>query len=182
VIKVAREHYNLSIWITRILLAVLGTLSSLFLIDATLSEWAAIVSIKKAAWIYLLFGVAYAAVTEFVARLFVYLSLRLSKVYTIPRRELNLFALMAVALRFAILSLLNNLYFITPVITVFGGVLFGFIASLVAFLLLWTVINRLYLNDKNAPLLFKSYAVVFVVILLFGGGIDTMFGLGGLFL
>ena len=178
-VKFIQSNYSRSLWIFRIALAVFASLASFLTVEAYVfmcSEIYALlpVLIPKNALIYILYGVIYAVLAELFARLLVLLGLRFCRIYTIPKNELAVWAVAALAVKTALTAAFNALYFISPVIVSFGAMPFAFAVNVFVFIGLWAVIKKLYLNDKSAPYAFRALAAVFAIvtaITLFGGGI-----------
>ena len=177
-LKFVQQNYKRSLWIFRVLLALFCALCAFKNLEYSafmLVQYGFFEAVPKSVLLFAVFGIIYAIAVELLARLVVSVALKAAKIYTLPKQELVVWTMGALVVKFAVLAALNALYLLTPVITVIGGILFGFLANAIMFLLLWIVLKKLYFNDKNAPFVFKAYALTFVIvaavsIFLAGGG------------
>ena len=93
-------------------------------------------------------------------------ALNTAKLYTVPRAEYCLLVHVFFALGYFIRGCLNLVHLFTPVMLVWGGVLFPFVSSVVAAILFYRVTAKLYFNDLTVVPYFRIYAIVYLLLLL----------------
>lgn len=92
--------------------------------------------------------------------------LNLARIYSVPRAEFVFLAYCFFTVGLAILALLNLVNLFTPLALVWGGRIFPFAATLVAFALFYGVTGKNYFNDVTRPHYFKTTAICFVAFVL----------------
>ncbi len=102
----------------------------------------------------------------FLVPVLVNLALNIARIYTVPRAEYCLLAEAFFTLGYFICGLLNLVNLFTPLALIWGGVLFPFISSLIAALLFYRLTAKLYFNDVTVLNYFKSFAIVYLVLVL----------------
>lgn len=117
-------------------------------------------------WIALLSDLIIGVIWMFLLPFLVNVVLNIVKVYSVPRSEYCLLAHAFFVLGYFIRGCLNLVNLFTPVMLVWGTVLFPFISSLVAAILFYKVTAKLYFNDITVVPYFKAFSVVYIVILL----------------
>ena len=92
--------------------------------------------------------------------------LNISRIYNLPRAEYCLLVQIFFALGYLICGCLNIVNFFTPVMLVWGSVLFPFVSSLVAAVLFYKVTAKLYFNDVTVVPYFRSFVIVYLILLI----------------
>lgn len=93
-------------------------------------------------------------------------ALSLARIYSVPVGEYGILAVSFFGLGYLLRGLLNIVNFFTPVMLVWGGVIFPFIATLVASVGFYAVTSKLYFNDLTRPYYFRVCVLVFFVAVL----------------
>ncbi len=106
-----------------------------------------------------LIGVVLMFLVPFVTNLF----LNSSKFYNVPRAEYALLAHLFCTIYFVVCGALRLVDLFTPVLLVWGGVLFPFVVSLGCVICFYAVTSRLYFNDVTRPYYFRNAAIVYFV-------------------
>ena len=110
-------------------------------------------------------GVGLMFLTPFLARTF----LNISRFYSVPRAEYGLLSLVFVTLYLLVCGLLKLINVFTPLLLVWGEVLFPFLISLGCVIWFYAVTSKLYFNDVTKPFYFRNMAIVyFVCTVVFG--------------
>ena len=164
-LNLLKKNYGRTLWIVRIVLALTILLNDLFSINTFygLMEMMGI-STPRVWYAYLFYAIITLLITEVFARIFIKFCFNFLRIYFIPYNEFMVLFLATLALNNLVSGLVKLLYFVTPVIAVFGEILIGFVTSAVAFFILFLVVKKLYLNDKNAPFVFKWFTIIFLFV------------------
>ena len=117
-------------------------------------------------WFALLSEFVIGIIWMFILPFLVNALLNFAKVYSVPRAEYCLLVHAFFALGYLIRGALSLINVFTPVLLVWGGVLFPFVSSLVAMILFYKVTSKLYFNDLTVVPYFRVLAVVYFVILI----------------
>lgn len=156
-----RSNFNLSNVLARILFVLTfvfanwqTSLSATMLVFGQTNLWIALAA-------DLLLGVAF----MFLLPVLVNFALNMVRIYSVPRAEYCLLAHAFFSLGYLILGVLNLVNLFTPVMLVWGRILFPMISSLIAAMLFYRVTAKLYFNDVTVVYYFKMFAVVYLVIL-----------------
>ncbi len=91
------------------------------------------------------------------------LLLNITKIYSVPRAEYSLIAMMFAVLNYFILGVLNLVNLFTPLLLAWGAVLFPLISSLVSVILFYRTTAKLYFNDLTAVYYFKAISIVYLI-------------------
>lgn len=105
-------------------------------------------------------GVGLMFLVPFLTRTF----LNVSRFYNVPRAEFGLLAHVFVTLYYLVCGALRLINVFTPLLLVWGDVLFPFLTSLGCVIWFYIVTSRLYFNDVTKPFYFRNMAVVYFVI------------------
>ena len=116
-------------------------------------------------WIGLFSEMLVGVIWMFILPFLVNLLLNIAKIYTVPRAEYCFLVQAFFALGYFILGCLNLVNLFTPVLLVWGSVLFPFISSLVAIILFYKVTAKLYFNDLTVVPYFRLVAISYLVLL-----------------
>lgn len=100
----------------------------------------------------------------FLLPVLVNFALNLAKIYTVPRAEYCLLAHTFFAIGYIICGLLRLVNLFTPLMIVWGGVLFPFISSLIAAILFFKVTAKLYFNDVTVLNYYKVFVIAYFII------------------
>ena len=149
-----RKNYGLTLWLTRAILGLSVILGHWFFIDSFFAAMSSAGIIVPRAWyVYLLYAFISVIVIELISRVFIKCAFNLAKIYVIPFSEFIILFLAAVAVINIISGSVKLLYLLTPAIFVISaGVFFG----------LFLIVKKFYLNDKNAPYIFKISVWIFL--------------------
>ena len=110
-------------------------------------------------------GVGLMFVVPFLTRTF----LNLSRFYNVPNAEYALLAHVFITLYYLVCGALKLINLFTPLLLVWGDVLFPFIVSLGCVIWFYAVTSKLYFNDVTKPFYFRNMAIVyFVCVFVFG--------------
>ncbi len=108
----------------------------------------------------LFIGVVLMFITPFLTGLF----LNCFRFHNVPRAEYALLAHLFCTIYFLVCGALRLLNLLTPLLFVWGGVLFPFIVSLGCVIWFYAVTSRLYFNDLTRPYYFRDVAIVYFVV------------------
>ncbi len=117
-------------------------------------------------WLAFVVSAVLGVAIMFLLPVLVNLALNIAKIYTVPRAEYCLLAHTFFAIGYVICGLLSLVNLFTPLLIVWGGVLFPFISSLIAAILFFKVTAKLYFNDVTVLNYFKVFAIVYLIIVL----------------
>ena len=110
-------------------------------------------------------GVGLMFLVPFLAKTF----LKASHFYNVPYEEYGLLAHVFFTLYFAVCGALKLINLATPLLLVWGEILFPFVVSLGSVVWFYAVTAKLYFNDVTKPLYFRNVAITyFVLAFLFG--------------
>lgn len=90
--------------------------------------------------------------------------LNFSRFYKVPQAEYTLIALLFCTLYFVVCGALNLINLITPLLVIWGNVIFPVIVSLGCIIWFYRVTVKLYFNDVTELYYFRSVAVLYLVI------------------
>ena len=164
-LNLLRKNYGLTLWLTRIILGFAVILGQWFNIDSVFALMASSGLVVPRAWyIYLLYALVSVIVIEVLSRVFIKCAFNLAKIYVIPFNEFVILFMASLAVINVVSGLIKLLYLITPAMFVFGEILINFVVSAVVFFGLFSIVKKLYLNDKNAPYIFKISVWIFLAL------------------
>ena len=115
-------------------------------------------------WIGLFSELLIGVIWMFLLPILVNLVLNLAKLYNIPRSEYCLLVHAFFALGYFIRGCLNLVNLFTPVMLVWGAVLFPLVSSLIATILFYRVTAKLYFNDITVVPYFRLVAIAYLLI------------------
>lgn len=107
----------------------------------------------------MLIGAVLMFIVPFLANTF----LNASRFYNVPRAEYGLLALLFFTIYYLICGALKSLNLITPLLLVWGGILFPVLVSLGCTVWFYRVTAKLYFNDVTAPFYFRNLAIVYLI-------------------
>ena len=162
-INALRHNYGKTLWLTRLVLALSILFCDLFSVS-TFFGLMAMMGIKMSGTLagYVLYAVLTLVITEVLSRIVIRFCFNTLRIFVIPYNEFVVLFLLALTASNVLAGVIKLVYFITPVATVFGETIIGFVTSSIAFFCLFLVTKKLYLNDKNAPFVFKWFAIFFL--------------------
>ena len=113
----------------------------------------------------MLIGVAIMFLAPLIANVF----LNVCRIYSVPRAEYGLIALVFLGLFYLVCGVLSLVNLITPIFLIWGERLFPFVAATGCLIGFYAVTKKLYFNDATAKYYFRNMAIVyFVVAFVFG--------------
>ena len=108
-------------------------------------------------------GAVIALFLSVIVRPITRLILNSMQIYYISCNELCIFVLLFFALRDVIFGILCLTYYFTPVISVWGEMVFKMVASIIGVMAFFFTIKKLYLNKDTSLHFFKTLSTLFVV-------------------
>lgn len=162
-ISALRKNYGRTLWLTRLVLALTILFSNLFSINTFFGLMQMMgLAIGNTVAGYIIYVAFNLLLTEFFSRVIIRFSFNMLRIFTIPYSEFVVLFLLAISASNLLAGVIKLVYFITPVAAVFGETLISFVTNSIAFFCLFLVTKKLYLNDKNAPYIFKWFAILFL--------------------
>lgn len=165
-IKLLRKNYSLTLWLTRLVYGLALLLGQMFYID-TAAGWITMLTgyVVRQTWsFYVIFAIVSTAMYEIIIRLGTRLVFNFSRLVIIPFGEFVILMMWAGAVINVMSGLIKLVYLLSPAAMVFGEWLITFVVSAFVYFGLFMVVKKLYLNDKNAPYVFKVGALVFLML------------------
>lgn len=92
--------------------------------------------------------------------------LNYSRFYTVPRAEYGLLTLLFFTLYFAACGLLKLINLFTPLLLVWGDVLFPVLVSLGCVIGFYAATAKLYFNNQTKPYYFRNLAIAYVILIV----------------
>ena len=105
-------------------------------------------------------GVILVLIVPFVVNLY----LKFSRFYNVPQAEYTLIALLFCTLYFVVCGALNLIHLVTPLLLIWGNIVFPVIVSLGCIIWFYRVTVKLYFNDVTELYYFRSVAIFYLVI------------------
>lgn len=159
-----KNNYGLSIWLSRAAYVLLYIFAMWRTSSGLLSALASGNNFTANIWLVLLLSLVTGIISLFLIHFLTGLVLNLLRFFFLPLQEFTLLAVIFLALKNLILGVLNCLYFITPVIGVWGDLIFPVLAFLVSGILFYFTVEKYYLNNKTAPIFFRALIILFCVL------------------
>lgn len=110
----------------------------------------------------LLLGVAVSFLTPLISRLF----LNYSRFYSVPSAEYGLLTMVFFTLYFAICGVLKLINLFTPILLVWGEIVFPVVVSLGCVIAFFSVTAKLYFNNQTKPYYFRSLIIAYVILVV----------------
>ena len=104
-------------------------------------------------------GVGLMFLLPFLARTF----LNVSHFYNVPRSEYALLAHVFTTLYFVVCGALRLINLFTPLLLVWGEVLFPFVVGTACAIWFYVVTSKLYFNDVTKPFYFRNVVIVYFI-------------------
>ena len=117
-------------------------------------------------WVALLTSAILGVIIMVIAPLIANVFLNYSRFYTVPRAEYGLIAMLFIALYFAICGVLRLINVFTPILLVWGEILFPVLVSLGCAIWFYAVTAKLYFNNQTKPYYFRNLAVAYVILIV----------------
>ena len=92
--------------------------------------------------------------------------LHLSRFYTVPRAEYTLLAHLFFTIYFVICGVLKLINLATPILIVWGGILFPVLVSVGCIIWFYSVTAKLYFNNQTKPYYFRNLAIMYLVLIV----------------
>ena len=109
-----------------------------------------------------LLGLIIMLIVPFISNIF----LNYSRFYTVPRAEYSLLAMLFFTLYFAICGVLKLINLITPILLVWGEILFPVLVSLGCVIWFYKITANLYFNNQTKPYYFRNLATTYLVLIV----------------
>ena len=162
-INALRKNYGKSLWLTRLVLALSILFGDLFSINTFLGLMSMMgLQVQSTFAGYIVYAVISVFIAECLSRLIIKFCFNTFRIYVIPYSEFVVLFLLTLSASNVLSGVLKLVYFLTPASVVFGETIISFVTSAIAFFCLFLVVKKLYLNDKNAPFVFKWFAIMFL--------------------
>ena len=92
--------------------------------------------------------------------------LNYSRFYTVPRAEYALLSHLFFTIYFAICGVLKLINLFTPLLLVWGEILFPVLVSLGCIIWFYSVTAKLYFNNQTKPYYFRSLVIAYVILIV----------------
>ncbi len=164
-VNILRKNYALTVWLTRIVYGLALLFGQMFTIDSVFG-WMSMMSgiaLPRTWYIYFAYAVIMTALMEIIIRVLTRLIFSYLKLVVIPVNEFIVLFMLAGAVINIVSGLIKLVYLITPAAMVFGERLITPVVAAAVYFGLFLIVKRLYLNDKNAPFVFKSGVIAFII-------------------
>lgn len=171
-----KTHYGLTLWLVRLLFCVTYVFGCWY--DIKTSCYSATIYYgigMTSVWLCLLVGILSAIIWLVILNVLVRMLLRALSIYGLPSNEFAVVVTFFFSFYYLLLGLFYLFALITPVILVWGQILFPVVSTLIASMLFFFAIRKLYLNTTTSPRMFK-YVLVFSLVLC---GLQILFTLIG---
>ena len=119
-------------------------------------------------WVALLTSALLGAIVMLLVPLICNVFLNYSRFHSVPRAEFSLLALLFLAIYYAICGALKLINLFTPLLIVWGEILFPVIVSLGCIIWFYSVTAKLYFNNQTKPYYFKSLVIAYVILVVIG--------------
>lgn len=117
-------------------------------------------------WVALMASALLGTIIMFITPVISNAFLNFSRFYTVPRAEYALLTHLFFTLYFAICGALRLINLFTPLLLVWGDVLFPLIVSLGCVVWFYALTAKLYFNDQTKPYYFRNLALTYVVLIV----------------
>ena len=117
-------------------------------------------------WLALLSSVLLGVIIMFLVPIVTNIILSSSHFYTVPRSEYALLAHLFLTIYFAICGALKLINLITPLLIVWGDILFPVLVSLGCVIWFYSVTAKLYFNDATKPYYFRTLALTYLILIV----------------
>ena len=168
-IEKLRSNYKLSSVLIRIALVlsyVLYSWQTSLSVVALMVEQLSLASISYSVLLAVMtsavLGVIIMLITPLISNVFIHYS----RFYTVPRAEYSLLVMLYFALFFVVCGVLKLINLVTPLLLVWGGVLFPVIVSLGCIIWFYSVTAKLYFNNQTKVYYFRNLALTYLVLII----------------
>ena len=117
-------------------------------------------------WIALMSSMLIGVILVFIVPVVSNFFLNRSRLYTVPRAEYCLLVQLFFAIYFVICGALKLINLITPLLLVWGEILFPVLVSLGCIIWFYRVTAKLYFNDQTKPYYFRSLAITYIILVI----------------
>lgn len=138
--------------------------SALYAIEMLNTMGTYTLSEQSTLWLALSTSLFSGVILVFIVPLVVNWYLNFSRFHSIPRAEYCLLALLFCTLYFVACGALNLIHLFTPLLLVWGNIVFPVVVSLGCVIWFYCVTVKLYFNDVTEPYYFRSVAILYLVI------------------
>lgn len=165
-----RSNYQLSNVLIRIAFVLAYVLyswqSSLAVATLMFKDFALQTSGTYGLWVALLTSALLGVILMFLTPVISNAFLNFSRFYNVPRAEYALLTHLFFTVYFAICGVLRLINLFTPLLLVWGDVLFPLLSSLGCVVWFYTVTAKLYFNEQTKPYYFRNLALTYVVLIV----------------
>ena len=166
-----RANYHLSNVLIRIL----------FVLAYTLYSWQSMLAVatlmlgqmtgqqitgQYGLWVALMASMLLGALIMLLVPVISNVFLNYSHFHSVPRAEFSLFTMLFFSLYFLICGLLKLINLFTPLLLVWGEILFPVLVSLGCIIWFYSVTAKLYFNNQTKPYYFRSLAITYVILIV----------------
>ncbi|MEG1528081.1 MAG: hypothetical protein RR248_04435 [Clostridia bacterium] len=163
-IEKLREKYALSAWLIRIAFVVTYVFAFWYDTCGIVDYMSMIfVDFTASLWYVPLVAVVTGICMLGILMIMVSVIINFCRLYYLPKAEFTLIVTAFFVLRHLIMGVLKLLYYITPIIHIWGQLLIPLIATLICAILFYKTVKKLYLNNLNEPHFFKCELILFIV-------------------
>ena len=110
----------------------------------------------------MLLGAVIMLIVPFISNIF----LNYSRFYTVPRAEYGLLTILFISIYFAICGALKLINLFTPLLLVWGEILFPVLVSLGCVIWFYSVTAKLYFNNQTKPYYFRNLSIAYVILII----------------
>jgi hypothetical protein len=159
-----KKNFGLSNWLARGAFVLAYAFAMWRVSQSVLAVYGEQLSVTPTIWTALLFSLLSGVISLLITHFFTGLILNLLRFFFLPRQEFTLLVILFFALKNLILGALNCFYFISPIVMAWGKIVFPVVSFLISGILFYATVNKYYLNNKTAPIFYKTLAVFFCVL------------------
>ena len=119
-------------------------------------------------WVALMASALLGTIVMFIVPFVCNIFLNYSRFYSVPRAEFTLLAHLFLTIYYAICGALKLINLFTPLLIVWGDILFPVIVSLGCIVWFYRVTAQLYFNNQTKPYYFKSLVIAYIILIVIG--------------
>lgn len=160
-----RNHYSLTLWLTRLVFCVSYIFGNWYNIKSSCFYYSVMLSqpIFTQLWLCLVVGLLSSIIWLLLISVICNFLIKMLNLYSFPKSEFNVVLTFFFAAYYLLLGILNLFVLITPVILVYAQAIFPVVSLITVSMLFYFTVNKLYLNNATAPRFFKI-VMIFVII------------------
>ena len=163
-----RANYNLANVLIRILFVLAYVLyswqTSLSVAALMLGQWTGVSNYSV--WLSIMTSAVLGVIIMLLLPLVTNVFLHYSRFYTVPRAEYSLIAMLFFALYFAVCGALKLINLATPILLIWGEVIFPVVVSLGCVIWFYHVTSNLYFNNQTKPFYFRNLATTYAILII----------------